>query len=142
RNQKIRKCYDNPGRKTCLRRGGARLSRVDRSGRLRGDSVIRHVLFIALAAAAVPASSQEIYDLLLRGGHVIDPKNQRNGPLDIAISGDRIRKIGGSIPAAQARRVVDVSGLYVTPGLIDIHTHFDAQGAPLNLNPDHNALRN
>ncbi|MGH9630312.1 MAG: amidohydrolase/deacetylase family metallohydrolase [Bryobacteraceae bacterium] len=98
------------------------------------------VLFAVLYAGA--AGGQEIYDVLLKGGHVIDPKNKRNGRMDIAITGDRVRKIAPGIPAAHARRVVEVSDYYVTPGLIDIHVHFDAQGAPLNLNPDHNALRN
>jgi dihydroorotase len=88
-----------------------------------------------------PAQAQEIYDILIKGGHVIDPKNKRNGRMDIAITGNRIRKIAPQIPAAQARQVVEAGDYYVTPGLIDIHTHFDAEGAPLNLNPDHNALR-
>jgi dihydroorotase len=87
------------------------------------------------------AGAQAIYDLVLKGGQVVDPANKRNGRLDIAITGERIAGIAARIPAAQARRVVDVSDYYVTPGLIDIHTHFDAQGASLNLNPDHNALR-
>ena len=99
---------------------------------------------LVLLSVLCPAGAcgQEIYDLLLRGGHVIDPGNKRNERLDIAISGERVRRIAARIPAAHARRVVDVTDYYVTPGLIDIHTHFDAQGAPLNLNPDHNALRN
>jgi dihydroorotase len=94
------------------------------------------------ALTVLPVSSQEIYDLLLKNGHVIDPKNKRNERLDIAITGNRIRKIAAGIPVAHARKVVDLGDYYVTPGLIDIHAHFDAQGAPLNLNPDHNALRN
>jgi len=98
------------------------------------------LLFVMLCA--IGTSAQEIYDLLLKGGHVIDVKNKRNERLDIAITGERVQKIAPRIAAAQGRRVVEVSDYYVTPGLIDIHTHFDAQGAPLNLNPDHNALRN
>ena len=92
----------------------------------------------ALLVSSVPAV--EIYDLLLKNGHVIDLKNKRNGRLDIAIIGNKIARVGENLPAAHARTVVDLSQYYVTPGLIDIHTHFDAQGAGLNLNPDHNAL--
>src|SRR5688500_471569 len=61
--------------------------------------------------------------------------------MDIAISGNRVQKVAPRIAAVQARQVVALVDYYVTPGLIDIHTHFDEQGAPLNLNPDHNALR-
>lgn len=103
---------------------------------------MRAVLLVSAALMGGTVSAQQIYDLVLKGGHVIDPKNKRNERLDIAISGGRITKISPRIPASQARRTADVSEYYVTPGLIDIHTHFDAQGAPLNLNPDHNALRN
>jgi dihydroorotase len=62
-------------------------------------------------------------DLLLKGGHVIDPANDLDGPMDVAIAGDRIARIAPEIPAREATQVVDLSGLYVTPGLIDIHTH-------------------
>lgn len=104
----------------------------------------RVFLFLLAAAAAFPAAGQsvEIYDLLLKGGHVIDPANKRNGRMDIAISAGIIKKIAPSIPATHARRVADLSEYYVTPGLIDIYAHFDANGSPLGLNPDHNALRN
>ena len=92
----------------------------------------------ALLVSSVPAA--EIYDLLLKNGHVIDLKNKRNGRFDIAIIGNKIARVGENLPTAHAKTVVDLSQYYVTPGLIDIHTHFDAQGADLNLNPDHNAL--
>jgi dihydroorotase len=83
------------------------------------------------------ASPQEIYDLLLKNGNVIDPANHRSGRFDIAIAGKKIVHVGRDIPAAHARAVVDVSSYYVTPGLIDLNTHFDG-----SLNPDHNCLRN
>ncbi|MBI1789132.1 MAG: amidohydrolase/deacetylase family metallohydrolase [Acidobacteria bacterium] len=82
-----------------------------------------------------------MYDLLLKNGRVIDPANRRSGRMDIAVKGNRIARVAPDLPAAQARVVVDCSQYYVTPGLIDIHAHFDSQGAPHNLNPDHNALR-
>src|SRR5881275_1293048 len=72
------------------------------------------------------------YDLLLKGGHVIDPANERDGRMDLAVSGSKIAAVEKDIPANQAAKVVDVSGLYVTPGLIDIHYHIGHGGAPLN----------
>src|SRR6185503_48725 len=98
-----------------------------------------HILALLLFLVT-PLGAQQIYDLLLKNGHVIDPKNERNGRYDIAVVGNKIVRIGENLPSSNAKLVVDVSQYYVTPGLIDIHTHFDAQGAELNLNPDHNAL--
>lgn len=63
------------------------------------------------------------YDLLLKGGHVIDPKNGIDAPMDVAVKGNAIARVATDIPASDAEQVVDVSGLYVTPGIIDIHTH-------------------
>src|SRR5919198_1007053 len=63
------------------------------------------------------------YDLVLRGGHVIDPANERNGVMDVAVLGGKIAQVAPSVDATGAQKVVDVAGLYVTPGLIDIHVH-------------------
>src|ERR1035438_7670907 len=67
--------------------------------------------------------AQSSYDLLLKGGHVIDGKNKISAVMDVAIAGGRIAEVSADIPAAKAVKVVDVSGLYVVPGLIDMHVH-------------------
>jgi len=78
------------------------------------------------------------YDLLLKNGHVIDPANQIDGVLDVAVSGGKIARVAANLPANQARKVLDVRGLYVTPGLIDLHAHvFGYSGS---LFPDDTAL--
>jgi len=85
------------------------------------------VLPLLLLAAAALAQD---YDLLLRNGAVIDPKNKIHGPLDVAVKNGRIAAVAANIPAARALKTVDVSGLYVTPGLIDIHVHVFAGKGP------------
>ncbi|MCC6585860.1 MAG: amidohydrolase/deacetylase family metallohydrolase [Bryobacterales bacterium] len=76
-------------------------------------------LVLILAAAA----SGQTYDLLLKGGHVIDPKNNIDAVRDVAIAGNKIAKVAANIPATDAKTVVNAMGLYVTPGLVDIHVH-------------------
>ncbi len=76
-----------------------------------------------LLLCAFGAAAQPSYDLLLRGGHVIDPRNHIDAVRDVAIRSGKIAAVAPNIPPAQAHKVVDVSGLYVTPGLVDIHTH-------------------
>jgi dihydroorotase len=63
------------------------------------------------------------YDLLLKNGHVIDPANNLDGRLDVAISGDRVAAVGPDLNPTLAAQTVDVAGHYVTPGIIDIHVH-------------------
>jgi dihydroorotase len=63
------------------------------------------------------------YDLLLRGGHVVDPRNGISALRDVAIAAGKVAAIAPRIAPAEALKTVDVSGLYVTPGLVDIHTH-------------------
>jgi dihydroorotase len=62
-------------------------------------------------------------DILLKGGHVIDPKNKIDGVMDVAITNGKIQQVAPSIPETNVTKVVDVKGLYVTPGLIDMHSH-------------------
>lgn len=82
----------------------------------------------------------ESYDLVLQGGHVIDPRNDLNGPAHVAVKGGRIAAVGDSLPG-KAEKIIDVSGLYVTPGLIDIHVHVYG-GYEGWLFPDQHALPN
>src|SRR5437868_10319816 len=76
-----------------------------------------------LVALACSLSAQPRYDLLLKGGHVIDPKNGIDRAMDVAISAGKIARVAPAIGVSEAKKVADVSGLYVTPGLIDIHVH-------------------
>jgi dihydroorotase len=90
-------------------------------------------LWALVARAQAPEQQQAPrYDLLLKGGHVIDPANGIDAKMDVGISSGKIAAVEKDIPANQAGKVVDVSGLYVTPGLIDIHYHVGHGGAPLN----------
>jgi dihydroorotase len=69
------------------------------------------------------AAAQQKYDLLLRGGHVIDPRNKVDAIRDVAIRGGKVAAIAEKIDPSEALKAVDVGGLYVTPGLVDIHVH-------------------
>ncbi|MBK7926829.1 MAG: amidohydrolase/deacetylase family metallohydrolase [Bryobacterales bacterium] len=89
---------------------------------------MRLLVLFALLAAALPAQT---YSLLLKGGHLIDPKNNIDAIRDIAIQDGKVAAVATNIPGAQARRVIELNGLYVTPGLIDIHAHvFSTTGIP------------
>src|SRR5580658_378611 len=85
-----------------------------------------------VARAQAPAPQASLYDLVLKGGHVVDPASGIDAKMDVGISLGKIAAVEKDIPANQAGKVVDVSGLYVTPGLIDIHYHVGHGGAPLN----------
>ena len=66
------------------------------------------------------------FDLVLRGGHVVDGTGIPRYTADVAIRGNRIAEIG-RVDAARGRRSLDVDGLVVAPGHVDLHTHYDAQ---------------
>ena len=82
------------------------------------------LLFAMISTSAVPSSAADHrYDLLLEGGHVIDARNELSAVRDVAIVDGRVAAVAPKIDPAEALKVVDVAGLYVTPGLVDLHTH-------------------
>lgn len=88
------------------------------------------------------------YDLLIRNGRIIDPKNNIDSKMDLAVKDGKIAKVANSIPAAQAIKVIDATGLIVVPGLIDIHTHVFVGSKPetfadgfLSVSPDDFTLK-
>ena len=83
----------------------------------------RVCLLLTVLALLASGARAQTYSLLIKGGHVIEPKNNRNGVLDVALNGDTIVAVGPNLDPARARQVVEAKGLYVTPGLIDLHGH-------------------
>jgi len=77
-----------------------------------------------------------MYDLLLKGGFVIDPDQGVHSRIDVAIKDGTIAHLGEGILQNEAKQVLDVSGKYVSPGLVDLHTHVYWGGTPLGINPD------
>jgi dihydroorotase len=101
------------------------------------------ILLLLLSAGLIWAQE---YDLLLKGGHVIDPKNKISGRRDVAIKDGRIAAVSTEIPAAKALKTVNVAGMYVTPGLVDLHVHVfagtgTAYTGPLSVRPDDHSFR-
>ena len=81
------------------------------------------LLLLFFCIGNLPGLRAQDIDLLLKGGHVIDPKNNIDAVMDVAVTAGKISRVAPNIPAASAKKVIDVSGLYVTPGLIDMHAH-------------------
>jgi len=96
--------------------------------------------FGAAASQAAPppqaAATQQSYDLLITGGHVIDPSQNLSAERDVAIANGRIARVAANIAPNQARQVFDAKGKLVTPGLIDLHTHVYQYGIPLGVDSD------
>ncbi len=77
-----------------------------------------------------------MYDLLLKGGSLVDPSRGLSGVHDIAIEQGMIARIAPKIPGEEARRVIEAHGLIVTPGLIDLHAHVFEGFTRFGVNPD------
>ena len=82
----------------------------------------RSITGIFLILLSFFAHGQEM-DILIKNGHVFDPKNNIDGTMDVAIVDGKIAKVAPDIGAGNAKKTIDATGLYVCPGLIDIHTH-------------------
>src|SRR5579872_878726 len=83
----------------------------------------------AMPVLSIPGRAEQsaTYDVLVAGGRVIDPAQNLDSRLDVAISAGKIAQVAPGIPKNQAKQVVDADGLIVTPGLIDMHGHvFDS----------------
>lgn len=78
---------------------------------------------LALLTAAASAQPLPAYDLLLRGGHVIDAKNRIDAVMDVAIKDGKIARVAPGLSSGDAIKTIDVRGMYVAPGLIDLHVH-------------------
>jgi len=86
---------------------------------------IPSALVILLFTARTVAAQSPVppYDLLLQGGHVMDAKNHIDATMDIAIKDGKVAKVTAHLPSNAALKTIDLKGLYVAPGLIDIHVH-------------------
>ena len=76
------------------------------------------------------------YDLLIKGGTVVDPSQGLSGLKDVALTRGKVAAIQDSIPAEQAKEVLDANGLIVTPGLIDLHVHAYWGACTYGIDPD------
>ncbi|HVW75090.1 MAG TPA: amidohydrolase/deacetylase family metallohydrolase [Rhizomicrobium sp.] len=86
---------------------------------------MRWLFCAALALLTGPAMAQPLpaYDLLLHGGHVIDAKNHIDAVMDVAIKDGRIARVAPNLKPGDAIKTIDVHGMIVSPGLIDMHVH-------------------
>ena len=105
--------------------------------------------FLALTGAAAATLSQRFsnsanaamgpndkFDLVIKGGDVLDPSQSLRGKRDIGIRWGMIEAIEADIPAARAAKTLDASGKLVTPGLIDLHSHVYPYGSAIGIPAD------
>ncbi|MEM2875384.1 MAG: amidohydrolase/deacetylase family metallohydrolase [Candidatus Bathyarchaeia archaeon] len=83
-----------------------------------------------------------MYDLVVKGGHVIDPSQGIDEPMDVAVSNGKVHEVRRSISTAGSKHVIDASGLFVAPGFIDIHVHCCHYIAYIGIDPESVCLAN
>ncbi|WP_422082426.1 amidohydrolase/deacetylase family metallohydrolase [Ulvibacterium sp.] len=87
------------------------------------STILKFLFCFGAFLLTTPMVAAQAYDMLIKGGHVIDAKNDIDKVMDVAIKEGKIAKVGPNIPKGQAEVVVNAKGFYVVPGLLDIHTH-------------------
>lgn len=87
-----------------------------------------------------PGAAAPRYDLLVKGGTVVDPSQRLSAERDVAISAGKIARLAAGIPEGEARQVLNARGKIVTPGLIDVHVHVYDGVAPLGIPADPNCI--
>jgi dihydroorotase len=93
------------------------------------------------AGSSPQTGEQKPYDLLIKGGRVIDPSQGLEAELDVAVRGGKIASVATEIPERQAGQVIRAQGKIVTPGLIDVHTHVFPYVGPYGIEPDPYCVR-
>jgi len=94
------------------------------------------------AAARSPDSGEEKpYDLLIKGGKVVDPSQGVEAELDVAVRDGKVASVAPGISEARARQVIRADGKIVTPGLIDLHTHVFPYVGTYGIEPDPYSVR-
>lgn len=93
------------------------------------------------AGSSPQTGEQKPYDLLIKGGKVIDPSQGLEAELDVAVRGGKIASVAPAIPEGQAGQVIRAHGKIVTPGLIDVHTHVFPYVGPYGIEPDPYCVR-
>lgn len=81
------------------------------------------VFFSILFFFYSPIAQAQQYDILIKGGHAIDAKNNLDKVVDFGIKDGKIARVAPNIPSSEGKVVVDAKGLYVSPGFVDIHSH-------------------
>ncbi len=84
---------------------------------------IRYYVLTAVLAALSAMVTGQTYSTIIKGGHVIDPKNKIDAVLDIAVKDGKIALVAPNIDPAEGKQVIDAKNMFVTPGLIDLHVH-------------------
>ena len=88
---------------------------------------MRRSLFTVLWTIAFLVSCHSVgaqeYDLLIKNGHLIDAKNELDQAMDVAVLDGKVAEVSANIPSEKAKKVIDATGLYLVPGLIDMHAH-------------------
>jgi N-acyl-D-amino-acid deacylase len=96
---------------------------------MKAVSAVLGLLVTATVVTGIAAQQPQRYDLLIRNARVLDGTGNPWFPADVAVQGGRIAAVG-TLPNAQATKIVDATGKYATPGFIDIHSHADDGSGP------------